>query len=69
MDNAQMYGDYNMGIGFTLFAPEKSIEKIITLAKKGSISAIDAGVIANGPRQVVIQPLNIILSGESLQIR
>src|SRR3989344_2200655 len=31
MNQAEMYGDYNMGAGFALFAPEKSVEKILKI--------------------------------------
>lgn len=65
----QMYGDYNMGVGFALYAPQKSVGKILELAKKESISALDAGFIKKGPRKVAIKPLELEYQGSSLQIR
>ncbi|MBI4036454.1 phosphoribosylformylglycinamidine cyclo-ligase [Candidatus Daviesbacteria bacterium] len=64
-----MYGSYNMGVGFALFVPPKSVDKIITIGKKMSIPALDAGYVEKGPRKVVIEPLGIEFRGESLQIR
>lgn len=69
MSNAEMYGDYNMGAGFILFVPKKSVNKIIKIAKLMGIKALDAGYILRGPRKVSIEPLNIEFEGNSLQIR
>lgn len=69
MSNVEMYGDYNMGAGFALFVPQKSVAKILTLANKMKVKALDAGYTKRGPRQVFIKPLNIEFKGESLQIR
>lgn len=64
-----MYDSYNMGAGFALFVPEKSVDKVIMIAKNLSIKAIDAGYVEKGPRRVIIEPLGIEFKGESLQIR
>lgn len=69
MSDAQMYSDFNMGAGFALFAPEKSTRKILQIAKKFRIPALDAGVVKEGPRKLIITPLGIEFAGDSLQIR
>lgn len=69
MSNQQMYGDYNMGAGFALFVPPKSVDKILTTVAKMSTKAIDAGYVEKGPRKVVIKPLDIEFKGGSLLIR
>ena len=69
MSDEQMYGDYNMGAGFALFVPERSVDKILTVVSKMSMKALDAGFIQNGSRSVVIKPLNIKFRGTALQIR
>ncbi len=69
MTNEQIYGDYNMGAGFALFVPSKSVDKILTIGKKMSIKVLDAGYVEAGPRRVVINPLGVEFKGDSLQIR
>jgi phosphoribosylformylglycinamidine cyclo-ligase len=69
MNNAQMYGDYNMGVGFALFVPEKSVKKTLEIAKKMGIKSIDAGYIKRGTRKVIIKPLGIEFNGNTLLIR
>lgn len=69
MTNQQMYGDYNMGAGLALFVPEKFVSKILRVAKKMDLLAINAGYIKSGPRKVIINPLAIEFKGSSLQIR
>lgn len=64
-----MYDSYNMGAGFALFAPQKSVEKILLIAKKFRTKAFDAGVVKKGTKQVLIKPLGIKFSNQSLQIR
>lgn len=69
MTDEQMYADYNMGTGFALFTPEKSMDKIFTISQKYSLTPLVAGYIKSGPRRVVIEPLGIEYSGSTLQIR
>jgi phosphoribosylformylglycinamidine cyclo-ligase len=69
MTDYEMYSDYNMGIGFALYVPEKSVKRVLEIAKDFKIKAFDAGYIKTGPRKVAIQPLKIVLKGKSLIIR
>ncbi len=69
MSTSEMYGDYNMGAGFALFVPSKSVDKVLTAVYSLSMKALNAGFIKKGPRQVIIEPLNIRFRGEALQIR
>lgn len=69
LSDTQMYGNYNMGAGFALFAPAKEVKKIISLTNRMEVTAIDAGVIEKGLRKVVIKPLGIEFTGDQLQIR
>lgn len=69
MNAAQMYGDFNMGVGFVIFAPSSEVDKIFSVAKLMKIKALDAGFVKEGSRKVTINPLGIEFSSESLQIR
>jgi phosphoribosylformylglycinamidine cyclo-ligase len=64
-----MYGNFNMGAGFALYVPASEAKKVIRLAKKAGHSAIEAGVVEAGPRQVIIEPKNITFAADSLGVR
>jgi phosphoribosylformylglycinamidine cyclo-ligase len=68
-DDTEMYGNFNMGAGFAIFANTKDAEKIVSIAEKNNLKAWKAGVVETGERQVVIKSKNIIFKGESLQVR
>ncbi len=69
-DDAEMYGNFNMGAGFVLFMPEKDVSLAQQIAKeKHGFDSWHAGHIEEGPKQVVIEPKHIIFKGETLEIR
>lgn len=69
LSDREMYETYNMGMDYAIFIPKKDVDIAIRIIKKNGFHAIDAGVVEKGPRQVVIEPLGIILKGESLDLR
>lgn len=69
LTDRQMYDSYNMGAGFALYLPTESIDKVLELAKKYNIPALDAGFIKKGEIEVRIEPLNIKFRGRELIIR
>ena len=52
-----------------LFVSQKDTKKVLDIAQKMEIGAMKSGKIEFGKRQVIIEPLNITLDGESLKIR
>ena len=68
-DDKEMYGNFNMGAGFALFIAKKDVSKVLETAKKLKIKAWDAGEVKNGPKQVVIRPLNIVYTEKELEVR
>lgn len=69
VDEKEAYGDFNMGVGYAIFVPEKDAKKVMAIAKKNNIKAYIGGVVEKGPKQVIIEPKNIIFDGESLNVR
>ena len=65
----EAYGSLNMGAGFALFVRPEDGDAAVTCAETHGIRAWVAGVVEDGPRQVVIDPLGVTLSGESLALR
>ncbi len=69
LSDYEMYQTFNMGMDYALFIPEKDIEKTQRIIKKHKLQSINAGYVKKGKRQVIIQPKNIIFSGETLNLR
>ena len=69
-DDSEMYGNFNMGAGFAIFLPQADVEKAIEIARDNhSMDALNAGVVQEGHRQVIIQPKNLKYSSETLEVR
>ena len=65
----EMYETYNMGMDYAIFLPQKDILKAQNIIKQNGFESIDAGFVETGKRQVNIKPKNIILEGETLQLK
>ncbi len=65
----QMYETYNMGMDYALFIPPADANKTLEIIKQTGFEALDAGLVSAGTKQVIIQPKNLIFSGETLDLR
>lgn len=68
-DASEMYGNYNMGAGYAVYVPTNQAEQVIKIAKQCGLKAWTSGTVEAGPKQVVIQPLNITYTSDSLEVR
>lgn len=68
-DIQEMYGNFNMGAGFAIYVSSDEAEQIIKLADKQNLKAWIAGKVEAGPKQVIIEPLGITFTGDSLEVR
>lgn len=64
-----MYGTFNMGVGFAVVLPEPQAQRALSVIKETGLEAWLAGTVEEGEKQVVIKPLNITFKSESLNIR
>jgi len=71
LSDKEMYGTFNMGAGFALYADKKDVKKILEICKKNKIKAIDAGYIKKekSEKSVKILPKKIEFEGKSLKVR
>jgi len=69
ISNFEMYQTFNMGQDYAVFIPPKDIGKAQSIVKKNGFSALDAGYVKSGPRQVLIKPKNLIFKSETLDLR
>jgi phosphoribosylformylglycinamidine cyclo-ligase len=68
-DAREAYGNLNMGAGFALFVAQQDAERTVQIATGLGISALVAGRVETGPKQVVIDPLGLTFAGDDLHVR
>jgi len=69
LDESEAYGNFNMGAGFAIFVPEKDVDQVLNFAKQNQIKVYNYGLVEEGEKKVIIEPINIIFAKESLQVR
>jgi len=68
-DDREAYSTLNMGAGFALFMPEAQAAQACEIAAGLGIPALVAGRVEDGPKQLLIEPLNIRFGDDDLQLR
>lgn len=70
VSDEEMYKIYNMGVGFAAYVKPEFIQPLSDIAYDlGFEGAGDFGIVETGPKQVIVEPLNIVLDGTTLAIR
>ncbi len=69
VDDTEMYGNFNMGVGFAIYVSPRDTEAVLAQAKKHNLRATRAGHVEAGAKQVVIKPKNITFSEDTLEVR
>jgi phosphoribosylformylglycinamidine cyclo-ligase len=69
IDAREAYGNLNMGAGFALFVPAAQAARTVEVAAACGVPAWLAGTVQAGPRQVVIEPLDLVFAGDDLHVR
>ncbi|HUY06312.1 MAG TPA: AIR synthase related protein [Acidimicrobiales bacterium] len=65
----EAYGTLNMGAGFAVYVAKGSGERVVSAAKDCGLKAILAGVVEEGPREVILEPVAVRFSGSELELR
>jgi phosphoribosylformylglycinamidine cyclo-ligase len=68
-NNREMYGTFNMGVGYAIYLPESEVEQANTMIKKMGLKSWTSGTVKKGPKQVIIKPLNLKFSEKELGVR
>jgi phosphoribosylformylglycinamidine cyclo-ligase len=58
-----------MGAGFAIFVKSEDAERTVQVAQAAGVSAMVAGSIEAGPKQLLIEPLGIRFGDDDLQLR
>jgi phosphoribosylformylglycinamidine cyclo-ligase len=65
----EAYGTFNMGAGFALFCPAGQGQRAVEAAVAVGYDALVAGIVEDGPRQVVLAPIGVTFQDEELRLR
>jgi phosphoribosylformylglycinamidine cyclo-ligase len=68
LDAHAAYSTFNMGSGYALYCAPGAGEAIVLLAERLGLSALVAGRVEEGPRQVVLEPVGVRFAGEELEL-
>ncbi|QHI96942.1 phosphoribosylformylglycinamidine cyclo-ligase [Xylophilus rhododendri] len=68
-DDREAYSTFNMGAGFAIFVKAEDAQRTVEVAQAQGIAAIVAGRVEAGPKQVVIEPIDVTFGTEDLQLR
>jgi phosphoribosylformylglycinamidine cyclo-ligase len=63
------WGTFNMGVGFAIFCRPGYASKIVHIAAQQGMTAIQGGVVEEGHRKMIIEPLGLAFDGSELQLR
>jgi phosphoribosylformylglycinamidine cyclo-ligase len=62
------YSTFNMGCGFALYCAAGAGEQLVELAADLGLSALVAGRVEEGPRRVVLEPVEVCFEDDELEL-
>jgi phosphoribosylformylglycinamidine cyclo-ligase len=68
-DDREAYSTLNMGAGFAIFVKADEAQRTVDIARQQGIAAWVAGSVEDGPKELVIEPLDIRFGDADLQLR
>jgi phosphoribosylformylglycinamidine cyclo-ligase len=68
LDAHAAYSTFNMGSGYALYCAPGAGEAIVQVAERLGLSALVAGRVEEGPRQVILEPVGVRFASEELEL-
>jgi phosphoribosylformylglycinamidine cyclo-ligase len=62
------YSTLNMGAGFAVYCRPGGGEHVVAAAASVGLDALLAGVVREGPRQVILEPLDVVYRSDQLEL-
>lgn len=69
MPPAEAYATFNMGAGFAVYCRPAAVPEVLAAAAGTGFDAIEAGVVEDGPRRLVIEPAGVAYDESALRLR
>jgi len=68
MDAPAAYSTFNMGCGYALYCRAGDGERIVAICERLGLGALVAGLVEDGPRQVLLEPVDVRFTGDRLEL-
>jgi phosphoribosylformylglycinamidine cyclo-ligase len=68
LDAHRAYATFNMGSGYALYCAPGAGKAIVATAARLGLSALVAGRVEAGPRQVILEPVDVRFAGDELEL-
>jgi phosphoribosylformylglycinamidine cyclo-ligase len=68
LDARAAYSTFNMGSGYALYCKPGGGREIVRVAASLGLSALVAGGVEQGPRQVILEPVDVCFAGEEFEL-
>jgi phosphoribosylformylglycinamidine cyclo-ligase len=68
LDAPAAYSTFNMGSGYALYCPAGQGARIVTAAEALGLTALVAGRVEEGPRQVILEPVGVRFESGQLEL-
>ena len=68
MDAPAAYSTFNMGCGYALYCRAGDGERIVAICERLGLDALVAGRVEEGPRQVLLEPVDVRFTGDRLEL-
>jgi phosphoribosylformylglycinamidine cyclo-ligase len=68
LDPAAAYSTFNMGAGYAVYCSPGQAEAVVDIAARLGLRAMLAGEVREGPRQVVLEPLDLRFESSQLEL-
>lgn len=68
MDASAAYSTFNMGAGYALYCTAGDGERVVAAAADAGLDAFVAGRVEAGPRQVILEPVDVIFDSSRLEL-
>jgi phosphoribosylformylglycinamidine cyclo-ligase len=68
LDAQAAYSTFNMGSGYALYCAAGEGEKVVAIAARLGLSAMLAGSVEDGPREVILESVGVRYTGDRLEL-
>jgi phosphoribosylformylglycinamidine cyclo-ligase len=68
LDAHAAYSTFNMGSGYALYCGAGGGEEVVGTASSLGLAALVAGRVEEGPRQVILEPVDVRYAGEEMEL-
>jgi phosphoribosylformylglycinamidine cyclo-ligase len=68
LDAHSAYSTFNMGSGYAMYCAAGDGSRIASIAQDLGLEALLAGRVEEGPRRVILEPIDVCFEGDELEL-